>query len=174
MATDSSSKAHPTRSVGRLISIVRTLLRFNLLELVPDNSLPRLVRYPLRFIKLFSSNDSRPIEQRIRLALESLGPIYIKFGQLLSTRRDMLNPALADELAKLQDDVPPFSNEIAVEIIERSLGKPLLSAFKSIDAQPLASASVAQVYRARLPNEHQVIIKVIRPGIDKILSLIHI
>lgn len=159
------------QSVRRLFAINRTLMRYDLLSLFPIKNLHWLARFLLWLLRPFSRTDDRPAPVRIRLALEDLGPIYVKFGQLLSTRRDLLPVDLANELAKLQDDVPPFSNEHAVTIIEQSLGKPLLSVFKEVDSQPLASASVAQVYKAKLLDGHQVIIKVIRPDIRKIIEL---
>src|SRR5690606_39735365 len=100
---------------------------------------------------------------RLRLALEDLGPIFIKFGQLLSTRRDLLPPDIADELAHLQDRVPPFPGEQAVAQIERSLGRPLESMFAEFDRTPVASASIAQVHFARLPDGREVAVKVLRP-----------
>ena len=105
--------------------------------------------------------------QRLRLALEELGPIYIKFGQLLSTRRDFLEPALADALQGLQDDVPPFRSPGIKELIGQSLELDANEVFSELDLEPLASASVAQVHAARLINGEEVVVKVIRPGIEK-------
>ncbi len=162
-------------SLLRLFGTLRVLLRYNLIALVPPATLPWPAKTLLRFINLFASNDLRAEEVRVRLALEELGPIYIKFGQLLSTRRDLLPTNLANELAKLQDDVPPFPNEVASQIIERSIGKSIPETFSSIESEPLASASVAQVYKATLYkngryNGEDVIIKVIRPGIEKTIA----
>lgn len=108
----------------------------------------------------------RPRAERIRRALEDLGPIFVKFGQMLSTRRDLLPTDLADELALLQDRVPPFDGEVARKVIERSLGRPVQEMFSQFDTTPLASASVAQVHAARL-DDTDVIVKVLRPGIEK-------
>ena len=103
---------------------------------------------------------------RLRHALEALGPIFVKFGQVLSTRRDLLAADIADELAKLQDQVPPFPAELAVAEIERGFGRPLGEVFAEFDREPVASASVAQVHFARLPDGREVAVKVLRPGIE--------
>lgn len=107
---------------------------------------------------------------RLRRAMEELGPIYIKFGQLLSTRRDFLERELADELQALQDNVPPFLTPGISALVESALGVPADSVFKMLDSKPFASASVAQVHLARLLNDEDVVVKVIRPGIDKIVA----
>jgi ubiquinone biosynthesis protein len=105
--------------------------------------------------------------ERLRLSLEALGPIFIKFGQMLSTRRDLLPDDIADELAKLQDQVPPFSQKQSIDIIEQSLGQSVEDVFLSFTPQPMASASVAQVHAATLHSGEDVVIKVLRPGIEK-------
>ncbi len=128
---------------------------------------------PIRFLRFFTpfywlnrhQNVSRG--ERIRRFLEDLGPLYVKFGQILSTRRDLLPDDMALELAKLQDQVPPFSGELARHIIETELGQSTTVLFAEFDVEPLASASIAQVHPARLHNGDQVIIKVVRPGIEK-------
>jgi len=104
------------------------------------------------------------------MALEELGPIYIKFGQLLSTRRDFLDAELADELQSLQDNVPPFTTPSIESIVEQSLEMPVSEVFSQLDSQPLASASVAQVHKATLINGDEVVIKVIRPGIEETIN----
>lgn len=114
--------------------------------------------------------DSMSRGQRLRLALEALGPIFIKFGQLLSTRRDMVPEDIADELACLQDNVPPFGEQEAVDIIEQALGDTISNLFTTFSPRPLASASVAQVHTATLPGGEEVVVKVIRPGIGKIIA----
>lgn len=124
---------------------------------------------------------SAPRGVRLRQALEQLGPIFVKFGQVLSTRRDLLPPDIAEELALLQDRVPPFDSEVAVAIIEKSFGKPLSDTFASFDRTPIASASIAQVHFAtivdRKGDHHEVAVKVLRPGmlpvIEKDLALMH-
>jgi ubiquinone biosynthesis protein len=123
--------------------------------------------------------SAKPRAVRLRQAFEALGPIFIKFGQVLSTRRDMLAPDFADELAKLQDRVPPFSGDVAVAIVERSLGKSITALYASFDRTPVASASIAQVHFATLNDEVRtpVAVKVLRPNvvrsIDKDLMLMH-
>ncbi len=151
----------------RLFEINRVLIRHNLDELI--YAIPAF--RPLRFIYHLSpwnwnKRDRDPKAVRIRKALEDLGPVFVKFGQVLSTRRDMLPDALANELAKLQDNVPPFSGKEAREIIEASLAKPITEIFSHFDETPLASASIAQVHTATLPDGREAIIKVVRPGIE--------
>ena len=128
--------------------------------------------YPLRFVIFFNPfywrngiKLSRGI--RVRRALEDLGPIFVKIGQIISTRRDLIPDDIAIELSKLQDRVPPFSGEIAQEIIEESIGQTIETAFSSFDLQALASASIAQVHAAQLRNGDAVVIKVLRPNIRK-------
>ena len=106
---------------------------------------------------------------RLRLALEELGPVFVKFGQILSTRRDLLPDDMADSLKTLQDRVPPFPSNVARNIIEKSLGAPVSELFKEFSADPLASASVAQVHAATLLNGQEVVVKVLRPGIEKVI-----
>eukprot|EP00487_Bulimina_marginata_P008418 TRINITY_DN30910_c0_g1_i1.p1 TRINITY_DN30910_c0_g1~~TRINITY_DN30910_c0_g1_i1.p1 ORF type:complete len:107 (-),score=12.37 TRINITY_DN30910_c0_g1_i1:29-349(-) len=101
------------------------------------------------------------------MALISLGPIFVKFGQLLSTRRDLLDDDIANELAKLQDKVPPFNKQQAKALIEDALGTPVDQAFKDFTLEPLASASIAQVHYATLHSGEDVVVKVIRPSIEK-------
>ena len=108
-----------------------------------------------------------PRGERLRLALNEMGPIYVKFGQILSTRRDMIPGDIADELALLQDQVPPFPGKEAREIVEKALEKSVEELFQSFDTQPLASASIAQVHAATLPEGDRVVVKVVRPGIRK-------
>ncbi len=119
---------------------------------------------PLSFLKQEGSRG-----ESIRLALESLGPIFVKFGQMLSTRQDLLPADIAGELAKLQDQVPPFSSEVAIEIIEKTYGKKIQDLFHTFEEKPLASASVAQVHTATLHDGSKVIVKVLRPNIDKVI-----
>ena len=114
------------------------------------------------FRKLETSHGAR-----IRRALEDLGPIFVKFGQALSTRRDLLSEDIADELAKLQDQVPPFEGVVAQEIIEKAFKKPVSEVFKEFSVEPLASASIAQVHCATLHDGTEVVVKVLRPGVEK-------
>jgi ubiquinone biosynthesis protein len=111
----------------------------------------------------------KPRGERLRLALNEMGPIYVKFGQIISTRRDLVAPDIADELALLQDQVPPFAGEEAQAIVEKALKKPVSDLFASFDLEPLASASIAQVHSATLPDGRDVVVKVVRPGIRKLI-----
>lgn len=106
---------------------------------------------------------------RLRLALEELGPVFVKFGQILSTRRDLLPDDMAESLKNLQDRVPPFPSDTARQIIETSLGAPVAELFKTFSSDPMASASVAQVHAATLLNGQDVVVKVLRPGIEKVI-----
>jgi len=157
--------------IFRLLTIQRVLVKHGLDELVFTLHLFRSVRWLQRLLpwNWFRKVDgSRGV--RLRLALEDLGPIYVKFGQLLSTRRDMLPDDVALELAKLQDKVPPFPGSLAREIIERSLGKKIGDLFRDFDETPLASASVAQVHAATMQDGREMIVKVIRPEIKRVIS----
>ncbi|KAF3977976.1 MAG: ubiquinone biosynthesis regulatory protein kinase UbiB [Methylococcales symbiont of Iophon sp. n. MRB-2018] len=152
----------------RLIHINWVMMYHGLDEIILKTHLFR----PIRFLAIFSPNyllrkpsESRAV--RIRKTLEDLGPIYIKFGQALSTRKDILADDIADELVKLQDKVPPFSNQLAREVIEQQLGQKTSEAFAEFDPTPLASASVAQVHTAKLHSGEKVVIKVLRPHIEK-------
>jgi ubiquinone biosynthesis protein len=161
-----------TKILMRLIRINWVMMSHGLDEIVLKTHLFR----PIRYLAFFSPNywlrkpkESRGV--RIRRTLEDLGPIYVKFGQTLSTRKDLLPEDIAEELVKLQDRVPPFSAEVARSIIEQQLGQSIETAFDEFDPQPLASASVAQVHTATLKTGEKVIVKVLRPDIeDKIHS----
>src|SRR4051812_16587112 len=120
---------------------------------------------PGDFLLLLPAGRRRgPRGQRLREALERLGPIFVKFGQVLSTRRDLLPADLADELTKLQDRVPPFPAEVARGLVEQAFGRPIDAIFSSFDAEPVASASIAQVHFAVLRSGREVAVKVLRPG----------
>ncbi|MEM6512532.1 MAG: ubiquinone biosynthesis regulatory protein kinase UbiB [Pseudomonadota bacterium] len=152
------------RTLLRLIGIQRVLVKYGLDDIIKEAHLLR----PLRFLFLFAprrSDRDAPLGERIRLALEELGPIFVKFGQALSTRRDLLPPDIADELAKLQDAVPPFPGEDAIGIIEDAYGQSVDEVFERFDREPLAAASIAQVHAAKLKDGQEVIAKVLRPGI---------
>ena len=167
------------RVLLRLIEIQRVLLRHRLDDYVRATHLYR----PLRFLFFLSpgvwSERLRVVSraERLRLALEELGPIFVKFGQAVSTRRDLLPADIADELAKLQDRVPPFPGAIARESIERAYGRALSQVFSAFDETPLAAASIAQVHAARLPDGAEVVVKVLRPDmravIERDLEVLH-
>jgi ubiquinone biosynthesis protein len=147
------------RRLARLLRIFAIGLRFGLLEFAPAGSRMRLLRP-------FALRGREPRGRRLREALETLGPIYVKFGQVLSTRRDLVPLDIADELSRLQDRVPPFSSDLAVAEIERSLGKKTGEVFRSFEHEPVASASIAQVHLATLHDGREVAVKVLRPGVE--------
>ncbi len=152
----------------RLIHINWVLVLHGLDEIVLKTHLFRPVRYLAFFTPSYwLKPNTEPRAVRIRRALEDLGPIYVKFGQALSTRKDLLPDDISDELVKLQDRVPPFANEIARSIIEKELGMSIAEAFAEFDPEPLASASVAQVHTAVLHSGESVIVKVLRPDIEE-------
>ncbi|WP_258240947.1 ubiquinone biosynthesis regulatory protein kinase UbiB [Pseudidiomarina homiensis] len=165
----------------RLYQITRTFLHYGLNELIPAKWMPWSVRVArVGLFWLPNRHKEKPAGERLRLALESLGPVWVKFGQMLSTRRDLLPPDIALELAKLQDKVKPFSGERAQKLIEKALGlKHIDELFDDFNVTPLASASIAQVHTAKLKHGDDagadVVIKVIRPdirdAIDADLSL---
>ena len=129
-----------------------------------------LLLLPYRLGWWFSRARHGDRNRRLRLALTELGPIYIKFGQLLSTRHDFIDPALATELQVLQDQVPPFLTPPITELVAHTLGAPAETLFASLQAQPLAAASVAQVHAARLPDGTEVVVKVLRPGVEQLVA----
>ena len=153
----------------RLTKIVSVSLRFGLDRMILDTDASgRLGR--LWNVLFFWRTFDEPRAVRLRLALESLGPIFVKFGQMLSTRRDLLPPDLADELAKLQDRVPPFPTEQALELLQTMYGKPVDDVFGNFNRTPVASASVAQVHFAELPDGTEVAVKILRPGIEHVIA----
>ncbi len=156
----------PIKQTRRVLKIATVLARYRLDEILDALRIAR----PIKYIRMLpgvaavpSGKHSRG--ERIRLALQELGPIFVKFGQILSTRRDLLPPDVADELAKLQDQVEPFSSEQAVAQIEQALDGRVAELFATFDDQALASASIAQVHAAQLQSGEQVVVKVLRPGI---------
>ena len=155
------------RHLFRLVSINFTLARFGLDQIVLSIHFFRPL-YLLGVINPFNwfrSNDLSQAE-RLRLCIESLGPIFIKFGQMMATRRDLFGDEITNELEKLLDQVPPFPLQQAREIVEQQLGLPLEQAFRSFDDEEIASASIAQVYGAELPDGQEVVVKIVRPGIE--------
>ncbi|MEP3350435.1 MAG: ubiquinone biosynthesis regulatory protein kinase UbiB [Marinomonas sp.] len=158
-------------SVFRLLRIIFTVIRFRLDVFIPFSLLPWYIRCTLGVIcSIGRKNAIKNKGERLRLALESLGPIFVKFGQILSTRRDLLDDDIADELAKLQDKVPAFSGKVAQGIIERDLKAPVSELFAEFSVEPLASASIAQVHTAKLHSGEDVVVKVIRPNIEKTIG----
>ena len=154
-----------SKNILRLITIQRILVGYRLDELL--DKVPVLKSFKYFFILLprkISKNSS--LGERIRRALEELGPIFVKFGQVVSTRRDLLPEEIADELAKLQDQVTPFSKSQAQEILNTAYDKSIDQIFKKIDDEPLAAASIAQVHSAKLSDGKNVIIKILRPDIQ--------
>jgi len=154
------------RTVFRMIAIQRVLVKYGLDDIIKQTHLLR----PLRFLFYLAPrrrNRSAPLGERIRLALEELGPVFVKFGQAISTRRDLLPPDIADELAKLQDAVPPFPAAEAIAIIDAAYGEPVDEVFERFDTEPLAAASIAQVHTAKLKGGPEVIVKVLRPGVQE-------
>ncbi len=160
------------RVLARLVEIQRVLVRHGLDDFVRATHLYR----PLRYLALaspwtwFERRHRATRGERLRLALEELGPIFVKFGQAVSTRRDLLPLDIADELAKLQDRVPPFPGALARASIERAYGKPLTEVFSAFDETPLAAASIAQVHVARLLDGREVVVKVLRPGMREVIE----
>lgn len=158
------------KQLTRLIHISYVLVKHGLDEIILATHLFRPVRF-LLYITPWNwiARNRGPRGQRIREALIELGPIFIKFGQILSTRRDLLPNDIADELAHLQDRVPSFPSQQAIDIIEKAYKKPISELFSHFDEEPLASASVAQVHSATLHDGSDVVVKVLRPGIEKII-----
>ena len=161
----------------RLLHINWVLVRNGLDEVILATHLFRPVRF-LRWLAPWHILSRRtPRAVRIRRTLEDLGPIFVKFGQILSTRKDLLPDDIADELAKLQDQVPPFDSQLATAIIEQTYGRPVQDIFARFETVPLASASVAQVHAATLNSGEDVVVKVLRPGIEPVIrrdvSLLH-
>ncbi len=149
----------------RMLKIWWVLLRFGLYDaafLVPGL---RHFKFLQPLLSLFNAHKREPLPVRIRLALEALGPTFIKLGQALSTRYDLLDKEIVDELIKLQDQVPPFPAETAIAIIEEAFKKPLDEIFKEFEKEPIAAASIAQVHGAVLHNGKRVVVKVVRPNI---------
>ncbi|PSW03450.1 ubiquinone biosynthesis regulatory protein kinase UbiB [Photobacterium lipolyticum] len=156
----------------RLYQITEVQLRYGLDDLLPDDprvKVPKMARKSLFWIK--NKHPEKSLGERLRLALQELGPVWIKFGQMMSTRRDLFPPHIADQLALLQDQVAPFDGKLAKTQMEQELGGPLETWFDDFDETPLASASIAQVHTATLKeNGREVVLKVIRPDILPVIQ----
>jgi ubiquinone biosynthesis protein len=161
----------------RLLKIVSVSIRFGLYEFVLEHQRARGLKTFLGRT-LLRRQRKTPRAVRLRRALEALGPIFVKFGQVLSTRRDLLPTDIADELAMLQDQVPPFPVQDVLATLQRVYSRPVDEVFLRFDREPVASASVAQVHLAELPDGTEVAVKVLRPGISSIigndLALLHV
>ena len=155
------------KTLYRLIVINFTMARYGLDEIILSIHFFRPLRL-LGLINPFNWFRSSLLSEakRLRLCIESLGPIFIKFGQMLATRRDLIRPDVVDELEKLLDQVPPFPLQQARGIVEKELGRPIDQIFRSFDENVLASASIAQVYNAELPDGQSVVVKIVRPNIE--------
>ena len=159
-------------TLRRLLAIQQVAARYRLDQLIPAATGTGVLRLllclsPNRWLNRRVRAQSRG--ERIRRALEELGPVFVKLGQIVSTRRDLLPDDIADELAKLQDQVPPFSSQIVRTVVEAALGKPIDALFTDFSTDALASASVAQVHAARLKSGDDVVVKILRPGISGII-----
>src|SRR5881394_3003968 len=154
--------------VFRVVRIVHTIGRYGLDEFIrgPGSGLIRFV-FAVFF---FWRYTSAPRGERLRRALESLGPIFVKFGQILSVRRDLIPEDIGDELAKLQDDVPPFPSDQVIATLDRAYERPYTEVFREFNLVPIASASVAQVHFATLPDGREVAVKILRPGIGDVIA----
>ncbi|HEY5623557.1 MAG TPA: ubiquinone biosynthesis regulatory protein kinase UbiB [Gammaproteobacteria bacterium] len=157
------------RLIFRLLAIQRVLMRHGLDDIVWATHLLRPVGWLRQFLPRSSARDES-LGMRIRVALEELGPIFVKFGQAVSTRGDLLPADVAIELSKLQDQVPPFGSDVAVELLEAALDGSVDEIFESFDRQPLAAASVAQVHKAELTSGESVVVKLLRPGVREAID----
>jgi ubiquinone biosynthesis protein len=167
------------RVLARLLTIRRVLARHGLDEFLPAGQLSRPLRlaFWLDPAHWFSSRHTGTRGERLRIAFEQLGPVFMKFGQMLSTRRDLLPRDIADELEKLQDRVPPFPSVQARMIVEMAYGRPIEQVFASFEEQSLAAATIAQVHGAKLIDGRDVVVKIVRPGIraeiERDLEVLH-
>ena len=153
----------------RLVKIISVSLKYGLDQMILSNEPSGRLAWLAR-LTLFRRTFDESAGARLRQALESLGPIFVKFGQMLSTRRDLLPPAIAEELARLQDRVPPFGSAEALAQLEEAYGKPADAVFARFDREPVASASIAQVHFAQLPDGTEVAVKILRPGIAPVIA----
>jgi ubiquinone biosynthesis protein len=160
------------RVMARLIEIHRALDRYGLIDFTRGTALHGRLQWigTLSPWLWFQRRVSGSRGERLRRALQELGPVFVKFGQAISTRRDLLPPDIADELVKLQDQVPPFSGDVARRLVTEALGAPLEMHFRRFDTEPLAAASIAQVHAAELTDGREVIVKVLRPDMREVIA----
>ena len=158
--------------LARLVQIHRVFHRYGLIDYTRGSSLYRRLRWVNALSPwLWMQGSVRgPRGERLRLALQELGPVFVKFGQAISTRLDLLPTDIAQELVKLQDQVPPFPGEVARQLVTEALGAPVAQLFRRFDTEPLAAASIAQVHAAELPDGREVIVKVLRPGMRELIQ----
>jgi ubiquinone biosynthesis protein len=156
------------RQLGRMLSIQRVLVKHGLDEIVWRTHLFRPLAWLGRLVAF--GRRRRPLGVRLREALEELGPVFVKFGQALSVRPDLLPPDIAAELAKLQDQVPPFAGDAAAAALEAAFGRPVEQVFAEFDRTPLAAASIAQVHAARLRAGQEVVVKILRPNVGTLIQ----
>ena len=161
------------RHLNRYRQILTVLFRYGFGDLIETLKIEQYIEIGLQMIsrKRRERLERLTRAERLRMALEELGPTYIKLGQVLSTRPDLVSVEFVNEFAKLQDDVPPFGFEEFRKTVEMELGRPTDLTFAELDPAPLASASIGQVHRARLHNGDEVVVKIQRPGIEKIVEV---
>jgi ubiquinone biosynthesis protein len=155
------------RLLLRMLAIQRALVRYGLDDIVWRAHLLRPIAWLRKLVP--RRRQHLPLGARLRLALEELGPIFVKFGQALSVRPDLVSPEVASELEKLQDDVPPFPAEQAVDTLLRAFGRPVETLFAAFDREPLAAASIAQVHAAKLADGTAVVVKILRPNVGALI-----
>ncbi len=158
------------QNIGHLLRIARVIRQYGLDEFVKGSKFLGPYKWLIKCIPAKAQHQDEPRGTRLRLALQELGPVFIKFGQAISTRPDLVPPDIAQELVKLQDQVPPFSGAEARRIVEQAYDEPLEQHLKTFNEEPMAAASIAQVHEATLHNDSEVIVKVIRPDILPIID----